>query len=246
MRVFYMEKRLLRKNNCGGILIEFTVCIPLMIILALYINDVNRLKRIEARMRFASHEIASILQNVTSTRENKNITQNDIINATYAASLSVFLENPLLNVVPGRCRYAVLPECDVHYIHCNADEGDNYGKVTDKWNKRLWFSTGNPHPRMTLAEPQAANLVVSTAEEANELCPGLSIKPGENKIIVEHCISYSPGLKYLDGTYASLRKMCGTYFVDPPGLKNNTGGGHYFISISIFTPKPGVFDNAPL
>ena len=73
----------LRAVERGSILIEFAICMPILIILLFYINDLVRIKRYYSQTEFVALQMANILQNIAKTRK---ITRNDI---KYAASLAI-------------------------------------------------------------------------------------------------------------------------------------------------------------
>jgi hypothetical protein len=78
------------------------------------------------------------------------------------------------------------------------------------------------------------------------ICPELSIKPGETKIIIENCIYFlrASYFRLVDGrTWANIssREAFGFLLLTP----KVQGDVFYFDSIVIFTPKPGLFDETP-
>ena len=77
-----------RSANRGSILIEFAVCMPVLIILLFYINDLSKLKRYYDQTEFVARQMVNILQNISQGRDNKTITQKDL---RYAFCLRVSL-----------------------------------------------------------------------------------------------------------------------------------------------------------
>ena len=89
------EKLSLNAVHEGSILIEFAVCIPVLIILLFYIHDLSKLKRYHDQTEFVAQQMVNILQNISQNRENKKITINDIKRAASLAFLSVYPGNTM-------------------------------------------------------------------------------------------------------------------------------------------------------
>jgi hypothetical protein len=62
------KKLHLHSANCGVILIEFAVCMPILIILLFYINDLVRIKRYYSQTEFVAQQMANIIQNISQKR----------------------------------------------------------------------------------------------------------------------------------------------------------------------------------
>ncbi len=62
----------------GAILIEFAFCLPVLIVLVYYIYDLNRYKRYYSQTEFVGQQVASMIQNISQSREDKTITKNDL------------------------------------------------------------------------------------------------------------------------------------------------------------------------
>ena len=86
-----IKKILDATSRCrGAILIEFAVCMPVLIILLFYINDLIRIKRYYLQTEFMAHQFVNIIQNISQKRENKAITLNDMKYASALAWLSLY------------------------------------------------------------------------------------------------------------------------------------------------------------
>ena len=57
-----------RSYNRGSILIEFAVCMPVLIILLYYIHDLSKLKRYYDQTEFVAQQMANILQNIAKKK----------------------------------------------------------------------------------------------------------------------------------------------------------------------------------
>jgi hypothetical protein len=73
--------------------------------------------------------------------------------------------------------------------------------------------------------------------------PGLTIKNGEIKIIADAYLYIDTGLKKPDGSFVDSR-LGGFFIVNPEYVGTGVKRG-YCHTIAIFTPKPGLFDEAP-
>ena len=74
------EKLSLNAAHEGSILIEFAVCMPVLIILLFYIHDLSKLKRYYDQAEFVAQQMMNILKNISRNRkgENKKIIRQDL------------------------------------------------------------------------------------------------------------------------------------------------------------------------
>jgi hypothetical protein len=228
-------------------LIEFAVAIPVIIAIVYYLHDVPKYKRMQAKMEFITHEIVGMIQNVSQSRTSKKITSNDLRYCISAAFLSFY---------PGTTQFAksynVFKQpgfaCGkIFYV-----VGNDKGKASVLWAMQYQYGGGgsqyqNISPGTVRIGPYGDDsryiTRVGDNKEPSEICPKLSIKPGETKIIIENFIYFvkSTSFKLTDNrTWLNIspREAFGFLILTPKAQ----GGAFYFTSIVIFTPKPGLFD----
>ena len=236
----------------GAILIEFAICMPILIILLFYINDVVRLKRLHSQTEFVAQQMANILQNISQKREGKDrkITLPDI---RYAASLAY------LSIFPGTTRFLTkrqTSELGYHpfgYIHCVKGNSDSTASVLWERKFHMAYDTQfSPSSAWVGTNIDYTNVNNLSDAPPSEIYPTLKINPGEIKIIVECSIHYErvKGYAFADGRKAAnvtaseafgLRLFKLSY----PNTRRGNNVKMFFPSTVIFTPKPGLFDETP-
>ncbi len=114
-------------NSKGSILIEFAVCMPVLIILLYYINDLSKLKRYYDQTEFAAQQMANILQNISQKRTDKKITVNDLKYAVTLASQTIYPGTTMFHngICYGLCHR---PEFFITYV-----KGETDGIASCKW-----------------------------------------------------------------------------------------------------------------
>ena len=238
-------------NSRGAILIEFAVCMPILIILLFYINDLVRIKRYYSQTEFVAQQMANILQNISQKREgnDKKITINDLKYATNLAYQTVYPGKTMFWQGSG-LPFVHVPHPIIYYV-----KGNNNGTATTVWGKPLWTDDSSVVSPATIKDgTQTTSHDVSlinmgTDVQPSQIYPTLKIGPGEVKIIVEAIIYFYTGDKDINGKsgYTS-KEVFGCRLVSPKQWKNknsdnsNMGRGGYFNSVVIFTPKSGLFD----
>ena len=113
----------------GSIIIEFAVCIPVLIVLLFYIYDLMRLKRYYSQTEFVAQQIANIIQNIAKKRvaEGQAVTIKDVGYAAKLAYLSIYPGTTMYRKDSGH-EFFHMPRIFVHYI-----ESDSNGKASCKW-----------------------------------------------------------------------------------------------------------------
>ena len=231
----------------GSIIIEFAICMPILIILLFYINDLVRIKRYYAQTEFMAQQFANIIQNISQNRPNKTITLNDM---RYASALS------WLSLYPGTTMYHTdertnsaheLSHFPWHFIYYV--EGLPGGKASVRWLRYPFLQTGtNPKEVQCNSKTESQYMhgsVVNwgTNVEPSSIYPTLKINEGEAKIIVE-CHLHASNISMSSNDYnpsddnrACARKAFRLRLVTPKTANSN----RYFNSVVIFSPKPGLF-----
>jgi len=222
----------------GAILIEFAICMPILIILLFYIHDLMRIKRLYSQTEFVAQQMANILQNVARTRK---ITMADI---KHAASLAY------LTIYPGTTMYSKNNIMTCHeffhmprvYMFCVKGESNQKASCiwccwtntmttrTDRWGYGSLTGNGQCVTRWrTNADPST-------------IYPTLKIEEGKYKIILEAQISWRDTYQNPIGkTLSSAREVFGLRLVNPKEYSTYA----YFPSVVIFTPNSGFTEDVP-
>ena len=251
-----IKKILDATSRCrGAILIEFAVCMPILIILLFYINDVVRLKRLHSQTEFVAQQMVNILQNISQKREGKDrkITCNDI---RYAASLAY------LTMFPGTTRFTLTVDKvntsdfgynGLGYIFCVKGNSDSTASVL--WARRFHFADRAENPSAVSIDQawlSRSNVKRLTNASPSEIYPTLKINPDEIKIIIECGVHYSQAGSYYftDGRSAADVSPAEAFGLRlfkllPDATRAGSNGSIFFLSAVIFTPKPGLFDKTP-
>ncbi len=240
----------------GSILIEFAICMPILIILLFYIHDLIKIKRMYSQTEFVAQQFANIIQNISQKRENKKITANDLKYAMTLAYQTVYPGKTMFGQGNG-LPFVHVPHPIIYYVKGNQD-----GTATAVWGTALWtndiVATRSPETiktgTLTTSHDLSKIKNVGTNVSPSQIYPTLKIGPGEVKIIVEALIFFQLDFKDINGKsgYTS-REIFGCRLVAPKIWKNGNysqldnyaSRGAFFNSVVIFTPKPGLFDETP-
>jgi len=243
---FLIQKLRFRSANRGVILIEFAVCMPVLIILLFYINDLIKIKRYYSQTEFVGQQMANMIQNISKTRsaDKRKITKEDLARIHCLAWQTVY---------PGTTMFytnSSYPFGHVPYTHLYYVRGEEEGKASCVF--RLYIYNGNvtkPADIISLGmldvlknNHTASKIRFLTNTEPSNIYPTLKINKGEKKIIVETLM-----LRRTTWTNGAAEKSTvGLHLVNPPMTKSSDWR-YMFHSVVIFTPKPGLFDeNGPI
>ena len=242
----FQTYKIFKRSSSGSILIEFAVCMPVLIILLYYINDLLKLKRYYDQSEFMAQQMVNILQNISQNRENIAITLTDLKYACHLASLSMYPGTTML-YKNGCSDLGHFPRFTVQYI-----KGESGGTASWKWMVDFPGAVTSPTDRTARASKttQSAPSFVKRATKVppSEIHPLLKINPGESKIIVEVSLLHQPGTKTTQGhTTNSANEVFNMkmYKLTPQKALPEYNGYWYFFSNVIFTPKSGLFSETP-
>ena len=230
----------------GSILIEFAVCMPILIILLFYINDLVKIKRYYSQTEFVGQQMANIIQNIS---KGQPVT---IPHLKYAISLA------LLSVYPGKTMYSITGTDNRHelshdsYVVIHYVKGLSGGKASVLWNRFFYQASCVTPLGLTdgYAGLNSAYTVVKagTDVEPSTIYPTLKIKEGEVKIIIEvQFVNDASRMKLSDYVPSDdqptrAKKAFGCRLITPKNFFNlHERQGKYFPSVVIFTPKKGLF-----
>jgi hypothetical protein len=240
---FDRKNRSDRQNSRGSVLIEFAICVPVLIMCLVAMHDIPKYYQMQAKMKFVAHEVINMLQNVS---RGQPITVAHLKHIYSAAFLSLYPSNGLFHSQKYCHPLGHFPELMIYCVRGNAD-----GTASLLWPFRIssWnhdtvmntpsslHSSSSINGRATISNGQ--NVVPS------KIYPTLSIKPGQIKIIVEVILIYSSNYKFGDGSWCKVapNRAFGFWMLPISGRKTNAINADtaYFNTVVIFTPKPGLF-----
>jgi hypothetical protein len=236
-----------RQNSRGSVLIEFAICVPVLIMCLVAMHDIPKYYQIQAKLTFAAHCCVNMLQDVSVNRANKKITKSDVQRIAHAWTLIPW-SNP--NIVyqnsAGKLPLNFFANIFLFYV---VGTGDNKCKVM--WS--LYSSTNtktiptlnwNSNTSGALTAGWASSLRLKGNLQTNinstKLLPNFHIKNEEKKVIVEIVLySYNPPSHFRRGF--GFWMLSPKPSVTPPSSKERG----FFTTFVIFTPKPGLFTETP-
>ena len=210
----------IRKPHKGGILIEFTFSIPVCISLLFFVNDHYRIYELNNKIKASTYLAASMVQHVTNTRADKQLTINDIRRITYASCLNLFHTNSMFNPWPFGIYYIA----HFHYVKRTNSNSYQYQKIYGSTSEGT--SPNSMRSRMTTS--------TMTQAQIEEIHPDLVCQnDGEEKVLID-CV-------YRRASSFNKSKL-GFSIVNPPNVKSVDGiTTNVCVYHFIITPKPGLF-----
>ena len=230
-------------SRCRGvILIEFAFCMPVLIILLFYINDLVRIKRYYSQTEFVGQQMANMIQNISQNREDKSVKLKDIARISYLAWLSVYPGNTRFWQGSDEIRhFGHIGQTMIYYVQANND-----GTASCRWRLFGRNDTINHYLAVYYTDNKGSPVRYKTNVAPSEIYPSLKIEPGRDpehdKIIIVTSLYRKPSFTTPDGKSLSNKQAFGLYLTEPKHLNENTNIWYFFGSVVIFTPKLGLFD----
>ena len=250
-----IKKLNLRAAHTGSILIEFAVCMPVLIILLFYIHDLSKLKRYYDQTEFVAQQMVNILQNISQNREgeDKKIRRDDIKRAFALANLSIYPGKTMYYNGTGRLAHDLShdPKLHIYYV-----KGIANGKASVIWSQvryteKMTIPTNGSYNSYGSTEPTDPDSKVArgTNLDPSAIYPTLKIKEGEEKIIVE-CVMFCNKNTMSNNNYVATddqatraRKAFKCFLATPKPTYPSSTNGNYFNSVAIFSPaSEDLFD----
>ena len=215
-------------------------------------QDLALLRWYHKQTKFSAEMMANILQNMSQNRDNKTITSTDLKYALTAAFLNIYPDTNLCSIKAAR-KHGYWCEVFTYYVRGNANGTASiiWAKIVGQWGSTLMNTPQSQYYadiENLSNRPYVKNL---TNVAPSAILPELSIMPGEIKVILEACLTYSylSNFKLPNGANTSTvdySKIFGFYLIKPKYTQRTSEERACFHSIVIFTPKPGLFsETAP-
>jgi hypothetical protein len=188
----------------------------------------------------------NMIQNISQDRDSKRITRADLRNIRCAGGLSVYPGTTLYGASSNNREYLPLGHTILVYLSCIEGTGTNMAKTRWYWTSSSLYSQPNStsgEATSTSAPPSHCVHWTSTPIDSNSIYPGLTIKNGEIKMIIEVMVK---SRSWPDGKSASNdsgSKLFGFFLLKLPGLLTVNGATQdvrYYSSV-VFIPNHGLF-----
>ena len=218
----------IRKTCKGGILIEFTFAIPVCISLLFFVNDHYRFYELKNKIRNSAYLIASMVQHVTNTRTDKQLTLSDLARISYASSLNLFHTNAMFSPYPLGIYFLA------RYYYFKKNDNGNYQ------HQLCYVTTGRGRQITVLFDGMNKGIESSTKTPSaiEAIHPDLICdKVGEERLLIR-CWYNAVG-----GRSETFKSQLGFHILKPSiGVGGNfLGKKESFIYELVITPKPGLF-----
>ena len=227
---YHNEKRTELHHNCpishqhhhGGILIEFAFSVPIIISLLFFVSDHYRFYELKDKVKSSAYLVASMVQQIGNTKENKQLTKSDLAYISYASCLNLFHTNTMFNPWQFGIYYAML----CHYV-----KRINSNNYQYQYNCAT-MSTGNA-PNNNSMFLNCSSGSKSLAQVKNMHPDLVCDKDGDERVLIT--THYRKANKF-------NKNKLGFFILDPristsvDGMTNN-----FFTYEVVITPKPGLF-----
>jgi hypothetical protein len=236
------------RNSRGSILIEFAICVPILIMCLVAMHDIPKYYQMQAKMKFAAHCCVNMIQDVSVNRANKKITISDVLRISHAWNLIIWPDLKMIH--QNAAGKYPLGFYNSLILYCVVGTGDNKCKVmwsmSGQTNKKTIPTDGYIYSNAsgsTLTQHVSSLFYSNSARLQREivstsLYPNLSIKAGERKIILE-IMCYFPSPPQIQHSRA-----LGFWMLNlKPAVNYKNVACSFFNTVVIFTPKPGLFDD---
>ena len=235
-----IKKILAVTSHCrGAILIEFAICMPVLIILLFYVHDLIKIKRYYSQTEFVAQQMANILQNIAKTRA---IKRDDIKHAAALAYLTIYPGTTMYNLQDsGSYHYFFhMPRVYIYYI-----KGKSDGKASTMWG--CYANTYNIKFASWRSDVLSSNSSYSVINMGTNIIqsniyPTLKVEEERSKVIIEVQLAWGSGYANSNGEkVSSAREAFGLRLVNPKPHATNT----YFPAVVTFIPNSGFTEDVP-
>ncbi|MBO7641853.1 MAG: pilus assembly protein [Alphaproteobacteria bacterium] len=236
---FTKKLKFLRSTNCGSVLVEFAIYIPILIVLVFCIIDVVKIRRYYSQTKFVGQQMANILQNLAEKRnaEENLLSKTDL---SHAASLA------FLTIYPGTTQYSRELK-HIPSLACYYTKGSTREKARCIWGKGIRSGTAESPPwndsRSITSKDSRSKVVYSSTDVSySSIYPTLRVDAEKVKIILEVMINWDSSYKDSNGNNAlTSRGAFGLHFIAPRSYSSS-----YFNSVVIFAPNAGFPPTEPV
>jgi len=234
--IFNLNQPCTRLNSKGAILIEFAICMPILIILLFYIHDLMRIKRYYSQTEFVGQQTANMIQNISQNRTDKKITKKDLWHIHRLSWLNLYPGDTMFLNKNSKFSMDHRPITAIFYVK---NVGD--GKASCVWY--VWlrgntidtaeYTTNN----LTTMKLSTVNYLTNVSPE--KIYPTLKMDSDKPKIIIETIMERgNVGGHFQENS--SEKAAMGLFLANPPMFQSSWS--QMFHSVVTFTPKDGLFN----
>ena len=203
-------------NYHAGVLIEFSFSIPVLILLLFFVCDHYRLQEFKDKIKLSVYLAASMIQQLTNTHADKQLTRRNLARILYASSLNLFHNNAMFSPWP----LGIYVSFDFQYVKLLNSTSYQSQSGYIQTNK----SASSDPSGMNWYNVGTSTTVAATSVPPDMICA----KDGEERLSIQYT--------YRKANNFSKNKL-GLFIVDPPDL----GWGSIFRYRLVIVPKPGLF-----
>ena len=201
---------------------------PILVILLLFVNDHFRFYDLKNKVKSSAYLMASMLQQMNNTRENKQITSKQIGFVAYASCLNLFNTNSAFNP------WSLGIHVAVDYVWVKRISNDKY-QYQSGWATTAHNGAKNP----TEMGQECWGVGTLTLNQVQSKHPDLVCdKDGEERFLILYAYRKSTGFN---------KSKLGLFLLEPNRIQtseyrnfsNNNNAIFYYMIV--ITPKPGLF-----
>ena len=162
-----------------------------------------------------------MVQHVTNTRTDKQLTRRDIINITYASCLNFFHTNTMFSPYPFGIAYSAF----FYYIKRESSDSYHYERVHASTYGYTSFDKMGIYAKYILTKTRA---------QVEAMHPDLVCqRDGEERVLIE--CAYEKYPVNFD------KSKLGFFILKPRDIRFENGSTNVFVYRLVITPKPGLF-----
>ncbi len=231
----------------GSILIEFAVCMPVLIGLLFLINDFIREKSYRDKTDFVSLQMVNILQNIGYTDHEigiNNLSQDRAKDAVALAYLSIYPGTTMYKKDASGHGLIHTPQVNIYCVSKDEDESDDISSsCVWGWRIRSIDSSTNPETLDCSDISADSNFSIinwKTNTNPTSIYPNLSVsKSTPKKMIVEASLHWEPNQSSASGRKVDASgKVFGCFGHNPSSATSKKGYNYsFFPAICTFTPN---------
>ena len=227
--ILFMFKRVLNsfltytasyyRNRKGGILIEFAFSIPILLILLFFAYDHYHFYELKSKIKASTYLAASMIQQLSNTKENKQLTKDDIGQITHASCLNFFHTASMFYPWPLGVFYSV----DLYYVKKLSN---------DKYLYQHSYGSGQSGDSLSTIERCVESTQTFDPQQVKAIHNDLICNnEGDERILVTCC--------YRKANSFNKSKL-GFFMINPTSTDKMDRVGTIFIYETVITPKPGL------
>ncbi|MBQ7673356.1 MAG: hypothetical protein IJT36_02365 [Alphaproteobacteria bacterium] len=214
------------RYNKGGILIEFALSIPILISLLLFVFDHYRFYELKDKIKSSTYLAASIMQQLSNSREDKQLTQNDLKRITFASCLNLFHSNSMCYPWP----LGIYPV--IEWLYAKRLSDDSY-QWQSSWTA-ISTATEKGNSLDDFLGYSIGSVTIKTKSQIFSIFPDLTCsRDGDERILIRYW--------YRRSWKNYSKNKLGFFLLEPQIVPGQEWIKDLFTYRLIIVPKPGLF-----